>query len=36
MVAEEITVTKKKPSTLHRDNEKDALKASQELARPHL
>jgi hypothetical protein len=35
MCVEEINFIKKKPSTLHRDNRKDALRASQELARSH-
>jgi hypothetical protein len=35
MVSEEISTIKKKPSTFYQDNRKDALRASQELAKPH-
>jgi hypothetical protein len=34
MVVTEIWAIKKKPGTLHQDNRKDTLRASQELARP--
>jgi hypothetical protein len=36
VVVKEISAIKKKPNTLSLCNKKDALKASQELARPHL
>jgi hypothetical protein len=35
VVAEVITTMKKKSSTLHQDNRKDDLRASQESVRPH-
>lgn len=35
MTAEDLNTMKMKPNTLHRNNEKNALKASQELAKPH-
>jgi hypothetical protein len=35
MVSEEICINKKKPSNLHWDNRKDALRTSQELVRLH-
>jgi hypothetical protein len=35
VVAEEIKAIKKKSTTLHQDNRKDALRASQELVRSH-
>jgi hypothetical protein len=36
MVVKEISSIKKKPSTLHQDTRKDALRAFQELTRSHL
>jgi hypothetical protein len=35
VVIKEISTTKKKPDTLHRDSRKGALKTSQELTRSH-
>jgi hypothetical protein len=34
-IAKENSTIKKKPSVLHQNNRKDALRAFQELAKPH-